>query len=93
MTDTAPYDQDSPDALDELADELTPVVGDFVAVSWQDPYDGREVIKQGVVVDVDDGGAVRVGYFAEVTGPLPLDHTAHDREDAPRVRVLTTSGG
>jgi hypothetical protein len=86
----------APDDDDHQADAAAvdrPNPGDLVVVRWQDLANpGREVARYGAVVAVLDqegtGPAVRVGWFSETSDPLPLDHTVHDRDDAPRVEVL-----
>lgn len=88
----APPDDEPPDA--ELDDDVAEVdlvdevaAGDVVKVTWWDTANQADVVRYGTVVDVPDEGAV-VAYFAEVTHPIPLDPTVHERDDAPRLEVV-----
>lgn len=87
-------DEDHSELHDDVdqVDETRVRRGDVVSVSWLDTATLEDSVRYGTVVDVVDdetsGPAVRVGWFTDVSDPLPLDHTIHGRDDAPRVEVL-----
>lgn len=87
------YD-DTDDDVDEPGGSREPGRGDLVVVRHQDLTSGigADVERYGVVVECVDlegsGPAVRVAWLDEPTAPIPLDHTVHNRDDAPRVELV-----
>jgi hypothetical protein len=92
MSDPNPLDQDLDDELDvdpgpQTDEDPAATLGQLVKVTHFDTANMVDIVQYGTVVDVLDEGVV-VGLFPQVVGPLPLDHTCHERIDAPRVEIL-----